>query len=139
MIIKKGYFSPILVILIIAVMALTASTTSGQQVPFTVCPVCGGQIEYVQDQGDLFHFTCLNEEKIYYGFSVDGNGFYDTNPVEPVTETIYVHDGDMNGPVIPGAQVSGLDGLRNSVQGTTNSNGYVTLTGYPGSCVLYSF
>ena len=128
----KSYFSPISVFLIIAAMTLTASMTNGQQVPFTVCPVCGGQIEYVQDQGDQFHFNCLNENKVYYGYSINGNGFYSTNPIEPVTLTIYVRDGE-NGPIIPGVQFAALDGLRNSIQGTTNSNGYVTVTGYPGT------
>lgn len=132
----KGYFSSISVVLILVVMALTASTTSGQgwAVPFTVCPVCGGQIEYGQGNpdDDLFYFTCHAEIKTYCGYFINGNAFYDHRcPVKQVTATIYIHDGD-NGPVIPGAQVTASDGSHGSLQGTTNSEGYVTLKGFPG-------
>jgi hypothetical protein len=108
--------------------------------PFTVCPVCGGQIEYgpsTGDTGDLFSFTCHNENKVYYGFIINDDGFYSTDPIEPVTVTFDVTEYGQNplenGPAIPGAEVTARDGLRNSVYGITNSNGYVTLTGYPGT------
>ena len=51
----------------------------------------------------------------------------------PVTLTLYFHNGDLNGPVIPGAQVTGQDGSGNSFQQTTDSNGYVKITGDPGT------
>lgn len=51
----------------------------------------------------------------------------------PVTLTLYVHDGNPNGPIIPGATVTGHDGSGNNFQQTTGSNGYVTITGVPGT------
>jgi HEAT repeat protein len=50
-----------------------------------------------------------------------------------VTLTLYVHDGSASGPLIPGAQVTSQDGSGNSFQKTTDSNGYVTITGDPGT------
>jgi tetratricopeptide (TPR) repeat protein len=50
-----------------------------------------------------------------------------------VTLTLYIHDGSANGPVIPGAQVTGQDGSGNSFQATTDSKGYVTIEGNPGT------
>ena len=52
------------------------------------------------------------------------------------TLTLYVHDGSASGPVISGAQVSGQDANGISFSQTTNSAGYVTITGAPG---LWSF
>lgn len=51
----------------------------------------------------------------------------------PVTLTLYVHDGNPNGPIIPGAQVTANDNSGSSFQGTTNANGYVKITGDPGT------
>jgi hypothetical protein len=56
----------------------------------------------------------------------------------PVTLTLYVHSGDANGPVIPGAQVTGQDGSGTSFQETTDNNGYVTISGIPGTA-FWSF
>lgn len=53
--------------------------------------------------------------------------------VTPVTLTLYIHDGDANGPTIPDAQVTGHDGSGNNFQQTTNSNGYVIINGDPGT------
>lgn len=53
--------------------------------------------------------------------------------LEKVTLILYVHDGDRNGPSIPGAQVTGQDGSGNSFQQTTDSNGYVTIIGDKGT------
>lgn len=50
-----------------------------------------------------------------------------------VALTLYVHDGSISGPVIPHAQVTGKDASGNSFQQTTDSNGYVTITGEPGT------
>ena len=50
-----------------------------------------------------------------------------------VTLTLYVHEGGSSGPTIPGASVTGHDGSGGSFQGTTNSNGYTTIAGYPGT------
>ena len=53
--------------------------------------------------------------------------------VTTVTLTLYVHEGSASGPIIVGAQVTGQDGAGNSFSKTTNSNGYVTITGEPGT------
>jgi murein DD-endopeptidase MepM/ murein hydrolase activator NlpD len=51
----------------------------------------------------------------------------------PVTLILYVHEGDANGPTISGTQVTGHDGSGKSFGGTTDSNGYVTITGDRGT------
>jgi hypothetical protein len=51
----------------------------------------------------------------------------------PVTLTLYVHDGDPSGSKISSVQVTGQDGAGHSFEQTTNSNGYVTITGIPGT------
>lgn len=50
-----------------------------------------------------------------------------------VTLTLYVHEGDRNGPVIPDAAVTVQDGSGNSFEQTTDNDGYVTITGDPGT------
>ena len=50
-----------------------------------------------------------------------------------VTLTLYVHEGSASGPVIAGAQVTGKDAAGVSFNQTTNSSGYVTITGSPGT------
>jgi hypothetical protein len=49
------------------------------------------------------------------------------------TLTLYVHDGSATGPLIPGAQVTDQDASGNSFQQTTDSSGFVTITGNPGT------
>lgn len=55
---------------------------------------------------------------------------------QDITLTLYIHDGSTSGPIIPGAQVTGWDGLSNSYEQTSSSSGYVTITGFPG---IWSF
>ena len=50
-----------------------------------------------------------------------------------VTLTLYVHEGSKNGPVIPGATVTGRDGSGNMFSGSADGNGLVTLIGVPGT------
>jgi conjugal transfer mating pair stabilization protein TraG len=50
-----------------------------------------------------------------------------------VTLTLYIHNGNTNGPVIPGAQVSSQDGSGNNFQRTADSSGSVTIYGMPGT------
>jgi hypothetical protein len=57
----------------------------------------------------------------------------ETYQAPQVTLTLYVHEGSRNGPVIPGASVTGQDGSGNSFSGTADGNGIVTLTGTPGT------
>jgi uncharacterized GH25 family protein len=52
---------------------------------------------------------------------------------EEVTLTLYIHNGDASGPIIPGAQVTGRDGSGNSFQQTADGNGFVTIKGDPGT------
>lgn len=54
-----------------------------------------------------------------------------TNPL--VSLTLYVRDGSPSGPIIPGAQVTGRDAAGNSFYHTTDSNGFVIITGSPGT------
>ena len=60
-----------------------------------------------------------------------------TTPVQtttpPVTLTLYVHDGSASGPLISGVAVTGIDADGKSFSQQTNSNGYVTLSGKPGT------
>ena len=50
-----------------------------------------------------------------------------------VTLTLYVHEGSSDGPIISGARVTGQDADGVSFDKTTNSSGYVTITGAPGT------
>ncbi len=50
-----------------------------------------------------------------------------------ITLTLYVHNENRNGPIIPDAAVKGWDGSGNIFKETTDSNGYVTITGEPGT------
>jgi len=50
--------------------------------------------------------------------------------------TLYVHDGSTSGPKISGAQVKGHDGSGNSFQQIANDEGYVSITGTPGTWSL---
>ena len=52
---------------------------------------------------------------------------------QPITLTLYVHDGSASGPLIPGAQVTGQDASGNSFSQITDENGFVVITGSPGS------
>ncbi|MCX6092540.1 MAG: PKD domain-containing protein [Candidatus Bipolaricaulota bacterium] len=54
-------------------------------------------------------------------------------PTQSVTVTLYLHDGSLSGPVLSGATVTGCDGVGKTFNQTTNSSGYVTLTGQAGT------
>jgi hypothetical protein len=54
-------------------------------------------------------------------------------PAANVTLTMYIHEGNTSGPVLSGVQVTGQDGAGNLFNQTTNSSGYVTITGVPGT------
>ena len=51
----------------------------------------------------------------------------------PVTLTLYIHNGDLNGPVIQGVEVTGQDGSGSNFQQTTDSRGSVIISGNPGT------
>jgi phage-related protein len=52
---------------------------------------------------------------------------------EQVALTIYVHDGNLTGPRLPGVQVSGQDASGNGFSQLTNSDGSVIINGQPGT------
>lgn len=54
------------------------------------------------------------------------------SPTSAVTLTLYVHEGSPTGPVIVGARVQGSDAAGKGFDQTTNSSGFVTITGTPG-------
>jgi hypothetical protein len=53
--------------------------------------------------------------------------------VDNVALTIYVHEGDLNGTILSGVQVTGQDAAGGSFQGFTDSNGLVVVSGQPGT------
>ena len=53
--------------------------------------------------------------------------------VSNVTLTLYFHNGDLNGPVIQGVEVTGQDGSGSNFQQTTDSRGSVIISGNPGT------
>ena len=55
---------------------------------------------------------------------------------QQVTLTLYVHENSSTGPVIQGAQVTGTDAAGTSFNQTTNSSGYVAISGIPGTWSL---
>jgi hypothetical protein len=53
-------------------------------------------------------------------------------PMESAALTIYVHDGDFDGAMLAGVQVSGQDAAGNDFEGMTDSSGAVIIDGVPG-------
>ena len=56
-----------------------------------------------------------------------------TQAQENVALTIYVHDGNLTGPQLPGVQVAGQDASGNSFNQLTNSVGSAVINGQPGT------
>ncbi len=52
---------------------------------------------------------------------------------EQVSQTVYVYDGDFNGTLLSGVQVTGQDATGNSFEGITDSNGAAIIYGQPGT------
>ena len=52
---------------------------------------------------------------------------------EQVSQTVYVHEGDLNGTLLSGVQVTGQDAAGNSFEGVTDSNGVAVVIGQPGT------
>jgi hypothetical protein len=88
----------------------------------------------VQFMNDLYIFSQNRKAKSLNVPAVDALsiGLPDGSKPSQVTLTLYVRDGSASGPIIQGAWVVGSDGSGNSFQQTTNSFGYVTLSGDPG-------
>jgi len=52
---------------------------------------------------------------------------------QPITLTLYVHDGSAEGPVLSDVEVTGQDAAGSSFQLVIDSNGYATIEGGPGT------
>jgi hypothetical protein len=52
---------------------------------------------------------------------------------EQVSQTVYVHEGDLNGTLLSGVQVTGQDAAGKSFNGITDSNGATVVNGQPGT------
>lgn|GEM_PF-3477926 len=72
----------------------------------------------------------------YSGWVVQ-DGLQATAPLQPpvsrVALTLYVYEGSVTGPLILGARVTGQDGGGSNFDQTTNTSGYVTIYGRPGT------
>lgn len=53
--------------------------------------------------------------------------------IPKVTLTLYIHDSDKKGPVIPGVRVTCKDGSGNHIEEMADSSGYVIIEGDPGT------
>ncbi|MDD4651589.1 MAG: hypothetical protein PHQ34_05100, partial [Methanothrix sp.] len=51
---------------------------------------------------------------------------------EEVSQTVYVHGGDLNGSLLSGVQVAGQDAAGKSFSGITDSNGTAVVSGQAG-------
>ena len=52
---------------------------------------------------------------------------------EQVSQTVYVYEGDFNGTLLSGVQVTGQDAAGNSFGEMTDSNGIAVVNGQPGT------
>lgn len=59
-----------------------------------------------------------------------------SSAMEQISLSIYVHEGNLNGTMLTGAQVSGQDADGSSMTATTDSNGFAVLNGVPGTWQL---
>jgi hypothetical protein len=70
-----------------------------------------------------------NKDRVY--LALYGQGAI--RPQGQVDVTVYVHEGNLNGTLLSGVHVTGLDGAGIRFEGFTDSNGTVIITGMPGS------
>jgi len=63
---------------------------------------------------------------------ISGSMVLTASSQEQVAQTVYVHEGDLNGTLLSGVQVTGQDAAANNFEGTTDSNGVVAISGQPG-------
>ncbi|MCX6670278.1 MAG: hypothetical protein NTV25_10835 [Methanothrix sp.] len=64
---------------------------------------------------------------------ISGSMVLTASSQEQVTQTVYVHEGDLNGTLLSGVQVAGQDAAGNGFERTTDSNGAVAISGQPGT------
>ena len=105
---KKGYCLAVLIFLIISSIALTASA---DYAPKSTAP--------------MNYPSVLNSR----GYGANQG----TSDQQQTTLTLYVLDGGVNGPVLPGAAVTAYDASGNSFKGITDSKGSVRINGEPGT------
>jgi len=55
---------------------------------------------------------------------------------EQIALSIYIHEGNLNGTMLSGAQVTGQDAKGSSLKATTDENGVAVLKGQPGTWQL---
>lgn len=67
-----------------------------------------------------------------FGQTTSKEGLYGAK----VTLTIYLHGGNLTGPLLPSVQVTGQDASGNSFSQITNTNGSVVINGQPGTWQL---
>jgi hypothetical protein len=105
---KKSYCLSVLIFLIISSMALTVSAayTTKSTTPMDY-PSVGNSLEDASNQA--------------------------ASAQQQVTLTFYVLDGGVNGPVLPGVEITAYDASGKSSKVVTNSKGAVTINGQPGT------
>jgi hypothetical protein len=93
-------------------------------------------IKYINETATDYY----NARKIIYKLNVAGKieGYAYTfqaifQQILKTTVMLYVHENSETGPVIGGVLVTGNDGLDIPFSVTTNSQGYITITGAPGT------
>ena len=96
-----------------------------QQLYGTSHTVPAGKLEY----GKKYRWNMQAHNSA--GWSAVSSRLYFQTYTPDVTLTLYVHEGSASGPIIAGARVTGQDAVGNSFDKTTNSSGYVMITGAP--------
>ena len=108
---KNGYQLMIIIVLLVTSTTLIGSAFIGPKTAIS----------------NINSIVNANEREAYQIFANQ------TQPTqEQVTITLYVHDGDINGPMLPDVQVTGQDAAGNSFDQMTDSNGSVVINGQPG-------
>jgi hypothetical protein len=107
---KKVYCLPALIFLIFSSAAITASAFSAEK------------------DTSSTSFTPVG--------NLQGYEAEQSTSARQVTLTLYVLDGGVNGPLLPGVAVTALDVGGNVFKGITDSNGYVVIKGKPGTWQL---
>jgi hypothetical protein len=115
----------------------SVSGTDGLGWSFNVVTGSAGYVMITGNPGTWsFNLSASGYNNNNYSQSITTTGQKDaylTPSTSSVTLTLYVHNGSPSGPIISGASVTGSDANGVSFSKTTNSSGYVTITGAPGS------
>jgi len=104
-------------------------------------PISGSFTDYPSTPGKYWYGLHVVDKAGNWNDERNSNSNNPTSRFEPneveVKEdallTLYVRDGNARGPIIPDAQVTGQDGAGKTFERTTDSNGYVTIKGAPGT------